>query len=130
MTENGIDPVEARDDYIKVELGLVDFAKWLESRSVKKLDLQVYARIHSALSAQFAAQKMFTSCGWFFDDLTRIEPRNNIRYAAHAAYLMQNATGKEYTGEVVALLREAVDRSNQLTAADIFTSAYHRFRSS
>jgi len=130
MTENGIDPVEARDDYIKVELGLVDFAKWLESRSVKKLDLQVYARIHSALSAQFAAQKMFTSCGWFFDDLTRIEPRNNIRYAAHAAYLMQKATAKDYTGEVVALLREAVDRSNQLTAADIFTSAYHRFRSS
>ena len=130
MTEKGIDPVEARDDYIKVELGLVDFAKWLESRSVKKLDLQVYARIHSALSAQFAAQKMFTSCGWFFDDLTRIEPRNNIRYAAHAAYLMQKATAKDYTGEVVALLREAVDRSNQLTAADIFTSAYHRFQSS
>ncbi len=36
---------------------------------------------------------MFTSCGWFFDDFDRIEPKNNIAYAAQAVRLAERATG-------------------------------------
>lgn len=127
MIENGIEPLEARDEYINVELGLVGFSEWLISRSFKVISPQEIQRINFALSAQFSCQKMFTSCGWFFDDLSRIEPCNNINYAAHSASLMHKATGKDYTGEVLSQLKEAVDRSNQLTAADYFKSAYQRF---
>lgn len=127
MTENGIEPLEARDEYINVELGLVGFSEWLKSQSHKGLNPQESERIRTALAAQFSCQKMFTSCGWFFDDLSRIEPCNNINYAAHSASLMHKATGKDYTGEVLSQLKEAVDRSNQLKAADYFKSAYQRF---
>ncbi len=30
---------------------------------------------------------MFTSCGWFFEDFNRIEPRNNVKYAAQAFWI-------------------------------------------
>jgi hypothetical protein len=36
---------------------------------------------------------MYTSCGWFFEDLSRIETRNNIGYAAMAIELVKQATG-------------------------------------
>jgi hypothetical protein len=36
---------------------------------------------------------MYTSCGWYFEDLSRIETRNNIAYAAMAVELVKQATG-------------------------------------
>ena len=70
---------------------------------------------------------MFTSCGWFFDDLARIEPRMNISHAAHAATLMNQVNGINYTEAVQAVLAEAVDEKNHTTAADYFMTAYRRF---
>ena len=40
---------------------------------------------------------MFTSCGWFFDDYDRIEPKNNTAYAAQATWLKRMATGVDLT---------------------------------
>ena len=42
------------------------------------------------MESQAARQKMFTSCGWFFDELNRIEPRNNIGYAAQVTVLLEH----------------------------------------
>jgi hypothetical protein len=36
---------------------------------------------------------MYTSCGWFFEDFDRIEPRNNLAYASQASRLTYLATG-------------------------------------
>ena len=50
-------------------------------------------RVHLMLEAQRERQRMFTSCGWFFDDFDRIEPKNNVAYAAQAVRLARLATG-------------------------------------
>jgi alpha-amylase/alpha-mannosidase (GH57 family) len=36
------------------------------------------------LEMEWDALRMFTSCGWFFDDLSGLEPIQVLRYAAHA----------------------------------------------
>jgi Domain of unknown function (DUF3536) len=36
---------------------------------------------------------MYTSCGFFFEDLDRIEPRNDIAFARRAISLVWQATG-------------------------------------
>ncbi len=36
---------------------------------------------------------MFTSCGFFFEDFDRIEPQNNLAYAAQAVALARRAAG-------------------------------------
>ncbi len=48
---------------------------------------------------------MFTSCGWFFDDFDRIEPRNNVSYTAQAVWLTYQATGADLSAKAVGLLR-------------------------
>ena len=47
------------------------------------------------LEGQKFSQYMFTSCGWFFSDLSGIEPRQNIRYALQAIQLYQRFTDKD-----------------------------------
>ena len=38
---------------------------------------------------------MFTSCGWFFDDVAGIEPTQILRYARQAMSIYETLTGKE-----------------------------------
>lgn len=42
---------------------------------------------HRLLAMEHAAMRMFTSCGWFFDDPAGLETRQVLRYAARAADL-------------------------------------------
>ena len=53
--------------------------------------------IQILLAAQYERQRVFTSCGWFFDDFGRIEPQNNVAYAAQAVWLTYLATGVDLT---------------------------------
>lgn len=45
------------------------------------------------LRAQLNKQRMFTSCGLFFEDFDRLEPRKNVIYAAQAVWWVKLATG-------------------------------------
>lgn len=128
-SNRGIDPVQARDDYIRVILRIVPFADWLFSLVKSDLTEIEIDQMRMLFEAQYASQQMFTSCGWFFDDLSRIEPRNNISYAAHAAVLMNQVTGTDYQAKIVSILTKAVDEKNRLTAADYFKAACNRFKS-
>ena len=69
---------------------------------------------------------MFTSCGWFFDDFNRIEPANNIAYAAKAVWLCQKVNQRPLDEEVFALLREAKSPKTGLNAEQIFISTLER----
>jgi alpha-amylase/alpha-mannosidase (GH57 family) len=51
--------------------------------------------------------RMDTSCAWFFDDIARLEPLQNLLYAAHALDLAGNAAG-DSESRLVERLREAV----------------------
>lgn len=129
LRAEGIEPVQARNAYIQVALGLTGIDEWLESSSNHELSPASRIQIQAAIETQFTCQKMFTSCGWFFDDLSRIEPQNNIRFAARSAALMREVTGKDYSEGIVPILREAVSVKTGQSAADDFLNAYSRLLS-
>jgi hypothetical protein len=54
--------------------------------------------------------RMFTSCGWFFDDIGGIEPRQILKYAARAVMLAGGTTGARAEAELLETLDKA--RSN------------------
>lgn len=49
----------------------------------------------------------FSSCGWFFNDISGIEPRQDMMYALYAAQVLQEFTGINYQQAVFADLKEA-----------------------
>ena len=124
VQSEGIDPVDARNSYIRVALGLTGFDEWLSTMAKKSFSSASRLRLERALEAQFTCQKIFTSCGWFFDDLSRIEPQNNIRFAARSAALMREVTGRDYSEFVLPILKAAVSETTGRSAADDFLSAY------
>jgi hypothetical protein len=78
------DPWAARNDYIRVILGHFSPDRKAEfaARWFKKGDKQGHA--WRLLESQRNAMLMFTSCGWFFDDISGIEPRQLMLYASRA----------------------------------------------
>ncbi|HRP07652.1 MAG TPA: DUF3536 domain-containing protein [Gemmatimonadales bacterium] len=59
---------------------------------------------------------MFTSCGWFFDDIARIEPKIVLRHAARALDLLPVEDAGPLEAALISALHEA--RSNDATAGD------------
>ena len=49
------------------------------------------------MEMQRHAQLMYTSCGWFFDDISGIETVQIIAYAARVLQLAQHVFGMEAT---------------------------------
>ena len=55
-------------------------------------------RLHDLLELQRHALMMFTSCGWFFDDPSRVEPVQILRYAQRAMVLHESLGGRSLEG--------------------------------
>ena len=80
-------PVGARDEYVSVVLGATtveDFAaRWVKGDSDEAL-----VQALTLLEAQRHLMLMYTSCGWFFNDVAGLETVQVMRYAARAADLL------------------------------------------
>jgi hypothetical protein len=74
-------------------LGRVTAGEIIADAAIHHLADDIRLNIHLLLEAQRARQRMFTSCGWFFDDFDRIEPQNNLAAAAQAVRLVKRASG-------------------------------------
>jgi hypothetical protein len=84
------DPWAARDHYIEVMLdghAPATRERFLAEHLSKDASEQTCQELVALLSSQAFAQAMFTSCGWFFDDIAGLEPVQNLRYAARAIQL-------------------------------------------
>lgn len=86
-------PWKLRNSYINVMLGRVNAQELLQQFSSSAIPAPDEIRLLRLLEAERYTQAMYTSCGWFFEDLSRIETRNNIGYAAMAIELVKQATG-------------------------------------
>jgi alpha-amylase/alpha-mannosidase (GH57 family) len=91
------DPWSVRDAYIRVVLGLQPVGDLIAEMAGKRLPEDDTLRIKLLLEAQYQRHKMYASCGWFFDDFDRIEPRNCVAYATSAILLAHRATGVNLT---------------------------------
>jgi alpha-amylase/alpha-mannosidase (GH57 family) len=85
------DPWLARDDYITVILDrcpeTVD--DFLDRHSLRTLADVDRTRVLSLLEMQRHAMLMYTSCGWFFDEISGIETVQIIQYAGRAIQLAE-----------------------------------------
>ena len=122
------DPWQARDDFIRVVLGDQSFSGWENEQTARPLHNDEAQVLRCLLKAQFERQRMYTSCGWFFEEFDRIEPRNNIRYAAHALVLTESASGEDLLPKVMPLLRQIRDERGSSTAEEMFEQAVRRFK--
>jgi alpha-amylase/alpha-mannosidase (GH57 family) len=90
------DPWGARDDYLEVVRDRRGRQRaFLERHAVGPVDGPQTTTILRLLELQRHALLMYTSCGWFFEDLARIEPVQVLRYAARAIQLAQTFPGNE-----------------------------------
>jgi alpha-amylase/alpha-mannosidase (GH57 family) len=103
------DPWQARDDYIAVILnrspGSVD--AFFREHSFRTLTREDRVQALKLLEMERNALLMYTSCGWFFDDISGIEPVQVMQYACRAMQLLREVTGLDLEGEFIEILREA-----------------------
>jgi alpha-amylase/alpha-mannosidase (GH57 family) len=90
------DPWAARDDYVGLVSDRDAAARWrfFERHAARTLEPHEIVLALKCLELQRHALLMYTSCGWFFDDLTGIETVQVIFYAARALQLAQELFGE------------------------------------
>lgn len=123
------DPWELRHDYIHVICGHITAEEYISGKISKALTPEQQRQFALLLRAQLERQRMFTSCGWFFDDFDRIEPRNNVAYAAQAAWLTYLASGVDLSSKARADLRQVKSWRSGLSADVVFQHNLERARS-
>jgi len=117
------DPWAARDDYAELRLGGATVAEAWWRRHLRPGAEGSRAEVRRWLEMQAAALRMFTSCGWFFDDPAGLETRQVLRYAGRALDLAGLVDGEGEPAPQAAPFLEALAavRSNlpgSRTAAD------------
>ncbi len=117
------DPWAARDEYIDLVLR-PDEAAVAESffgRHLKSTPDHAHrVEARKLLEAQRNAMAMYTSCGWFFADVTGIETVQCVRYAARCAQLMQGFASEDLEGRLLAALEQARSNNGRDTGATVY----------
>ncbi len=103
------DPWKARDDYIQVILNRTPESMnlFLTEHAMHSLDSAERVRVWKLLEMQRHALLMYTSCGWFFDEISGLETVQVLHYAGRALRLAQESTGSELESEFLSRLQQA-----------------------
>jgi alpha-amylase/alpha-mannosidase (GH57 family) len=91
------DPWAARDDYIGVVLDRSpeSIGAYLSRHAARPLSEDERVRALEVLELQRHAMLMYTSCGWFFDELSGIETAQVIQYAGRVVQLARDVLGED-----------------------------------
>jgi alpha-amylase/alpha-mannosidase (GH57 family) len=112
------DPWEARDEYIRVVL---DRSKnnidgFIALHAKRSLDASETTMALKLLELQRNAMLMYTSCGWFFDDLAGLETVQILKFAGRTVRLAQDLFGDSLEKQFVRRLAPA--KSNRPDEGD------------
>jgi alpha-amylase/alpha-mannosidase (GH57 family) len=90
------DPWGARDDYVAVILDRTreDVDAYFQRHAHRPLEPAHEVRALELLELQRHALYMFTSCGWFFNDISGIETVQVLQYAGRVVQLAEKALGE------------------------------------
>jgi alpha-amylase/alpha-mannosidase (GH57 family) len=90
------DPWVARDDYIQVILDRSDESRkrFFAAHATRPLQAEEQVTTLKLLEMQRHALLMYTSCGWFFDELSGLETVQVIHYAGRALQLAEQCSGE------------------------------------
>ncbi|MFZ0303760.1 MAG: DUF3536 domain-containing protein [Terracidiphilus sp.] len=86
----------ARDAYIQIILDRTEenVDRFLSAHATRTLDATERVHALELMEMQRHAQLMYTSCGWFFDDIAGIETVQVIAYAARVLQLARRIFGE------------------------------------
>ncbi len=103
------DPWKARDEYIHVimDRSAESVAGFLKKHRAAKAPADDLTTPVKLLEMQRFAQLIFTSCGWFFDEVSGIETVQIIQYAVRAIQLAEELSGQFLEKKYAAMLEEA-----------------------
>lgn len=103
------DPWNARNEYINVILdrSLENIENFLKEHSIKELSKGEKVRSLKLLEMQRNAMLMYTSCGWFFDEISGIETIQIMQYASKAIQYAEELYGLSFEQEFLKILEEA-----------------------
>ena len=111
----------ARDEYIQVILdrNLENVERYFIAHQHHPLTDEERVRALELMEMQRHTQLMYTSCGWFFDDISGIETVQIIAYAARVIQLAQELFLEDSAGLELAFLDKiAQAKSNVPSAGD------------
>mgnify|MGYP002861125019 CR=1 FL=1 len=102
-------PEDARDNYINVILDRSDTSVKLfqEEYFVEDLSDEQKVRAMELLEIQRQAMLMYTSCGWFFSEISGIETVQIMKYAARVMQLAKNFIKKDLETPFLEILKDA-----------------------
>src|SRR5579883_185780 len=106
------DPWAARNDYIDVVLDRTpsNIDEFVAHHRARELSAQDEVLLLKLLEMQRHEMLMYTSCGWFFDEISGIETVQVMQYAARAVQLAQDLFGDHREQHLMEHLAQA--RSN------------------
>jgi hypothetical protein len=103
------DPWKVRDDYIQVILDRShdNIERFFSKHTLKELSKKEKIHVLKLLEMQRHAMAMYTSCGWFFDDVSGIETFQVMQFAARAMQLAKEVSGLSLEDIYISLLERA-----------------------
>jgi alpha-amylase/alpha-mannosidase (GH57 family) len=106
------DPWAARNDYLSVinDRSTENAERFFDRHAARSLTDADKTTVLKLLELQRHAMLMYTSCGWFFDELSGIETVQVIQFAARAVQLAQELFGDSLESQFVERL--ALAKSN------------------
>lgn len=118
------DPWAARDDYVNVLLDRsaenVDVFLERNAPARGKQDATIALRL---MEMQRHLLMMYTSCGWFFNDISGIETVQVLQYAARAIQIAHELFDEDIqTGFLSLLAKASSNKADHGTGADIYTN--------
>jgi len=110
---------EARNDYIRVILSRNSDTqeRFFEVHSTHILSHGERVRALQLMEMQRHTQLMYTSCGWFFDDIGGIETVQVIAYAARVLQLARELFGDKAVALASAFLKQLKEAKSNVVAA-------------
>ncbi len=108
------DPWLVRDEYIDVILDRSEdnINKFFAKHAQRQLNDSEKTHMLKLLEMQRHCMLMYTSCGWFFDDIGGIEGVKVMQFAARAIQLAKETVGVELEGGYKAILEKAPNNSS------------------
>ena len=101
------DPWEARNRYIDIRINRYDRDTFLAEQCQNSLDESKKVVVLKLLELQSNAMLMYTSCGWFFNDISGIETEQILLYAGKAIQLAEEISGEVLEPHFLELLELA-----------------------
>ena len=94
-------PWDARNDYIEIifDRSHENINNFFEKHAERKLSKEEQVKVLKLLETQRNAMFMYTSCGWFFDEVSGIETIQIIQYASKAIQYAEEINGSALEAE-------------------------------